>query len=185
MVIRLYRIHPYLPSARDESEPGHPLYIHEPAQGGGRIDNPDRYLSFYATSDPVAAFAEKYADLSEWVPEMLEGPLLPSPSRWCLSRYRYEGSVLDLDDPPTLVDQAIRPSRVVSRNRYHTQAWARAIFDRVPVGGVTWWSYHDPDWQSYGLWDIENLDHDDTSELELSSSIAKQAASVLVRRIVY
>lgn len=60
--------------------------------------------------------------------------------------------MLDLDDAEALATRSLRPSRVVTRQQATTQAWAAGAFAEGMWSGVAWWSYHDPDWSSCGLW---------------------------------
>jgi hypothetical protein len=60
--------------------------------------------------------------------------------------------MLDLDDAEAHAARSLRPSRVVTRNRTTTQAWASDAFAEGMWSGVAWWSYYDPDWSSCGLW---------------------------------
>jgi len=63
-----------------------------------------------------------------------------------------------LDDVDALRTIGVQqPSRVITRDRATTQAWARIIYERNAYIGACWWSYYNPDWKAYGLWNISGL----------------------------
>jgi hypothetical protein len=66
-------------------------------------------------------------------------------------------AVCDMDDARRLVGLDLRPSQVVTRERAVTQGWGARIFERREFAGVRWWSYYDPQWGSFGLWDTSRL----------------------------
>jgi hypothetical protein len=174
-----YRVHFWVPSAKP-GENGHPLYVW-PRQGAGRIDNPPHYRTLYVADSPQGAVAETFGNHSVWTPDLYVGlPSLPGSVR-AISILEGSPSVLDLDDASTLLDQGLRPSRVVTRNRTHTQAWALGIYTVIGGGGVRWWSYHDPDWGSLGLWDYSSIAVVSTSPLSHKHPAVVSAASVLNR----
>ncbi|MGH2755128.1 MAG: RES family NAD+ phosphorylase [Actinomycetota bacterium] len=176
---RLHRVFPYLEDAK-KGEPGHPLYV--PAtQGSGRVSNPEHYLVLYASDDPSGAVGEAFGNHALWTPALLEGPPLLAGSRRALATYEVEAEVLDLDDPVALVDREIRPSRVVTRDRSVTQAWALDIFREDRWAGVRWWSYHRPEWGSFGMWDVSGYTAVDIEPLEATSEALTEAARLLNR----
>jgi hypothetical protein len=84
------------------STPGGALYV--PAQGGGRLDNPDLYSVLYLSNSVDGATAEALSRFPEWKPAILEGsPALPGSSR-AIARYcpNNENASCDLDDPARL-----------------------------------------------------------------------------------
>jgi hypothetical protein len=89
--------------------------------------------------------------------------------------------VLDLDDPAELAHRTLRPSRVVSRDRRLTQAWARSVYDEKRWEGVRWWSYYDPRWYSYGLWQARNLKVSKSEPLTSSHQASIEAARTIHR----
>jgi hypothetical protein len=154
--LRLYRVFPYDSGARPH-EPGGALFR---ARGGyGRIDNPERYRTLYASSHPEGAVAEALGRFPEWTADVLWGTAGPR----ALAAYDLEDResgaprYYDLDDAANLLSQGLRPSRVVTRDRQTTQAWALRIFEQGSDDGVAWWSYYVPEWRSVGLWEIERL----------------------------
>ena len=113
---------------------------------------------------------------------MFESPARPR-ARRALGRYELaeRASVLDLDDAVTLRELGLRPSEVVSPDRTVTQRWARAIVDKRRWVGVRWWSYYDPRWYSYGLWDRRHLTVTGVEPLSLEHPAVVAAATVLQR----
>jgi RES domain len=179
----LYRVFPYLASA-PEDQPGGALYV--PPQGGGRLDNPHVYSVFYLSDAPAGAVAEAFGRFSEWNVHILAGsPSLPGSVR-AIARFRLEDDVrvCDLDDPTRLSALDLRPSQVVSRDYVRTRSWAKAIFDRREWFGIRWWSYYDPQWTSFGLWDIERLKLIDIQSLRLTGPAVEEASRMIVRQIV-
>ncbi len=153
---RLYRVFPWVENAAT-GEPGHPLYVARP-QGHGRVDNPERYLTLYASDDPDGAIGEAFGNHAVWTRDLLGGPpALPGSQRALAVIHAAKVDVLDLDDPAVLSERRLRPSKVVTRQREVTQRWALEILHETRWGGVRWWSYHDPEWGSFGLWDVAAL----------------------------
>jgi hypothetical protein len=177
---RYYRVHPWLPSAAD-GEPGNGLYVH-PHQGSGRIDNPDHYRVMYLADSPAGAVAEAWNNNAVWDDDLLAGPRHLAGSVMAISTYSASATVLDLNEAETLLELGLRPSRVVTRNKSLTQAWALAIFQTRDVSGVRWWSYHDPDWGSLGLWKHVAVQLLLTEQLASSHPAVIEAASILSRR---
>jgi len=157
-VIDLYRVLPYLRSARRRA-PGHPLYV-PPSTGAGRVDNPGVYDVLYLGDSAAGSIAEAFGWSSVWNSTLLRGtPSLPGSVR-ALAHYTLDDGarpVCDLDDAARLVDLALRPSQVVTRDRTVTQEWSAAIYHRDEFAGVRWWSYYDPRWGSFGMWDARAL----------------------------
>lgn len=149
---RLYRVIVWAAGSRT-GRPGHPMYLPRELQGAGRVDNPELYTTLYVSTAPAGAIAEAFGRLPVWRPSMFGVPgLMPGAVR-ALATYRLgDDRVLDLDDPQPLLHRALRPSRVVTRDRAVTQRWARAIFGEGRWAGVAWWSYYDPVWTSVALW---------------------------------
>ena len=153
----LYRVFPHLDGAGPDN-PGDALYV-DPRQGAGRWDNPDRYLSRYLAVSPGAAVGEAFAHLTVWTPAMLARPDLPGSERR-IGTYQFDEAAdafLDLDDAKALLDRGLRPTDVVIRDRPKTQQIAAAIFDERRWAGLSWWSYHRPQWVVVVLWAGPNL----------------------------
>lgn len=153
----VYRVFPHLAGAKS-GESGDPMHLYRP-QGRGRLDNPDRYDTWYFGLTPETAVAESFADLATWRPSMCAFPALPGAER-ALGTFvvRDDSRVLDLDDANALRDRGLRPTQVVSRIRPVTQGWALSIFEETASDGnrrwdgVRWWSYHRPHWVVVALW---------------------------------
>lgn len=179
----LYRVVPYLASA-NAGQPGHPLYV-PVSTGANRIDTPDVYDTLYLGDHPLCAVAEAFGWAPRWNGGLLRGtPALPGSDRALVSYHLDDKTALcDLDDAGRLVDLGLRPSRVVTRNRNTTQAWARKLFDTGEFAGVRWWSYYDPDWGSVALWDTAALTIADVSVLSADHPAFVAAAAEIVRII--
>ena len=90
-------------------------------------------------------------------------------------------SILDLDDADALKRLRLRPSDVVTRDRAVTQRWALAAYLERRWIGVRWWSYYDPNWYSYALWDRRRLTLSGVEALSLDHPAVAEAAAVLQR----
>jgi hypothetical protein len=157
-----------------------------PPQGGGRIDNPGTYSVLYLSDAAAGALAEAFGRFPEWNPAILEGsPSLPGSVR-AVARFALaeNAPICNLDDPNQLLALGLRPSDVVSRDYLRSRAWARRIYGQGKWRGVRWWSYYDPAWSSFGLWDIEGLTLDDVTPLTLDHPALVEASRTIVRRVV-
>lgn len=182
---QLFRVFPYRAAAKP-GEPGGALYV--PPQGSGRIDNPALYSVLYLSDSPSGAIAESFGRFPEWTASMLEGaPALPGSLR-ALARYRLDDTgnaapVCNLDDPKQLLAPRLRPSDVVSRDYGRTRAWALRIYDQKTWPGVRWWSYYEPSWSSFGLWNVRSLGLEEVLPLSLDDPALIEASRVIVRRL--
>lgn len=177
---RLYRVFPWLEDAAP-GEPGHPLYVPRP-QGHGRVDNPDHYLALYASDDPDGAIGEAFGNHSLWTTDLLRGqPSLPRSRRALAVIDASAATVADLDDPATLLERELRPSQVVTRTREVTQGWALRLFREGRWAGVRWWSYYDPGWGSFGLWDVAALHVLDVTPLDDARARVQGVAARMCR----
>lgn len=179
----IYRVFPFVPAAAPK-QPGGALYI--PPQGGGRLDNPDLYSVFYASDSEAGAIAEAFGRFPEWTGAILEGsPALPGSAR-AVARYRVDErvAICNLDDPSQLAELGLRPSDIVSRDYTRTREWSRRLFGEHRWAGVRWWSYYDPRWASFGLWDLETLTLAEVRNLRLDDAAAVEAARTIARRII-
>lgn len=176
--MRVFRVLPYLAGAK-VGEPGHPLTVPTP-QTAGRISNPDAYRVLYVSDAAAGAVAERFGDLNEWSDEMFKSPGLAT--RLHLAAYELgSGRVLDLDDARVLLDRGLRPSQIVTRDREITRAWALAMYDERAWAGVRWWSYYEPSWGSFGLWDVGDVEIVGVSPLDGQSPWVLEAASTIKR----
>jgi hypothetical protein len=133
--MRLYRVFPWLPEAR-EGDPGHALYVPTPG-GAGRADNPLHYRALYFSDSPAAAVAEAFGTLKLWSPQMFVRPDLPGSVR-TLAEYELPdgaNAIFDLDDASALASLGVRPSQVVTRDRRVTQRWALEVFEQGKWAG--------------------------------------------------
>ncbi len=154
----VYRVFSYLPAVTDSREAGHPLYVH-PLQGFGRWDNPEHYLVRYLATSSEAAVGEAFAPLATWSPAMLDYPVLAG-ARRVLGTYRFDverNPLLDLDDASALVVRNLRPTDIVRRNRPRTQQIAADVYAEDRWAGISWWSFHRPQWTLVALWAADNL----------------------------
>jgi hypothetical protein len=153
----VYRVFPHLPSAVPGT-PGHATYLHN-GQGRGRLDNPSHYYVWYLSYDPCGAIGETFGNLETWSSAMFSYPRIAGSKR-ALAIYVLPDdlSIIDLNDAQNLLAPGLRPTQVVERNRSATQAWALRIFDECNTQGqqmwqgVTWWSFHRPQWRLLGCW---------------------------------
>lgn len=174
---------PYLPSARPGAA-GHPLHL-PPSTGASRGDNPGLYDVLYLGDRAAGAVAEAFGWAPIWNTRLFRGtPSLPGSLR-ALATYSYDvdqATVCDLDDAARLVELGLRPSDVVTRDRSVTQGWAADLFSRNQFAGVRWWSYYDPRWGSFGLWDTAALELLDVEVLDdIDQPDFVEAADVLNR----
>ncbi|MGH2451983.1 MAG: RES family NAD+ phosphorylase [Candidatus Limnocylindria bacterium] len=177
----LYRVFPWLSSAA-ESEPGHPLHVPQ-RQGAGRADNAGRYSALYLSNAPAGAVAEAFGNLKLWTPRMFQRPDLPGSAR-ALATYAIpdEAPVFDLDDAAALSALGLRPSEVVTRDRKVTQLWALRIYEQQRWAGLRWWSYYDPRWYSYAIWDVARLTvQHDIHRLAIDDPMVVEASEILRR----
>src|ERR1700719_1710944 len=146
----LYRVAPYLATAADASQPGHPMYL-PPSKGKGRVDNPSLYSVWYLSLTEAGAVGEIFASHPVWKDAMLDYVDLTG-ARFALHTFYIPDSsrIIDLDNAKYLFDRGLRPTQVVSVNRAVTQSWAKDLFHEPGATGpawhgVRWWSRHHPD----------------------------------------
>ena len=180
----LYRVCVVHPDARKPTDNGHPLYVW-PRQGAGRVDDPaGDYRVLYVAGSAEAAVAEALGRFPRWTPPVLAPPpAAPPGSVLALAAYAGEPVVCDLDDARRLTSLRLRPSRVVTRDRAVTQAWARRVHDAGQWHGVSWWSAYDADWTSVGLWDRSALAVADVTPLALDHPAVVAASDRILRPI--
>lgn len=121
-------------------------------QGAGRHDNPDAYGALYLSRVPASPVAERLRALLgrtvTGVDFLREGPPL---SLAVIDDGGLRG-LLDLDDPRTLSERALRPSSVATRAREITQPMALALYGDG-VEGFEWWSTIEASWINVTLFD--------------------------------
>lgn len=180
--MRLWRALP-LDKSAEATEAGGPLWFPRLQQGGGRHDNPDLYGCLYMAEEAVSCVAELLA------PFRGTGKLLPS----MLVRYGKplalaaielgDGvTVVDLDDPSTLLATDLRPSRVATRKRTVTQRQAADVFESHPKAvAIRWWSTLESSWINWTLFDraAESLEVGSVDELTVEHPVLLEAADLL------
>lgn len=183
--MEFWRVLNWHPAAAGPSDNGHPLYVW-PRQGAGRVDDPDReYLVLYVADSAEGAVAEAFGNYPTWNASILAPPpAAPRGTFKALVKYTGTPTILDLDDPYALQDWSLRPSSVVSRDRASTQRWARDMYDTGDYAGISWWSFFEPRWASFGLWDVSALTVAGPPEPLTLTHPAIQDASSIIRRLI-
>lgn len=184
--MRLWRALPLDRSAK-ATEAGGPLWFPRLQQGGGRHDNPDLYGCLYVAEDPVPAVAELLA------PFRGTGKLLPSmlvrygkPLTLAAIELEDGVTVVDLDDPSTLIATDLRPSQVATRKRTVTQRQAADVYESHPAAvAIRWWSTLESSWINWTLFDrVEtSLNIGDIDELTVGHPVVLEAADLLGLRL--
>ena len=149
----LHRCFAYNSRAR-LTEPDGALWFPREYQGEGRHDNPDVYGCLYLTDREPSAVVEQLARFrgQRLVPEMLMRRMLPLAV--AAIELPDEEALVDLDDPGVLTREALRPSRVATRERRVTQPQALALYHTHPTSaGLTWWSVYESLWTNATLFD--------------------------------
>jgi hypothetical protein len=180
--VRLWRALP-LDSGAKAREAGGPLWFPRLQQGGGRHDNPDLYGCLYVAEEPVSCVAELLA------PFRGTGKLLPSMlvrygKTLALAAIELEDgvTVVDLDDPSTLIATDLRPSQVATRRRTVTQRQAAEVYESHPGAvGIRWWSTLESSWINWTLFDRAemSLALGDVDELTVGHPVVLEAAELL------
>jgi len=114
-------------------------------QGEGRHDNPDDYGALYLSrvqASPVAEFLKEYRG-QDLPPRLLEHEGTPL-TLASIDDAGLDG-LLDLDEPRNLATRGLRPSRVATRQRNHTQPIGLSIY-REGASGFEWWSTIEASW---------------------------------------
>ncbi|ABK02109.1 hypothetical protein Arth_0711 [Arthrobacter sp. FB24] len=183
--MEFWRVLNWHPDASTPAENGHPLYIW-PRQGTGRVDDPDReYTVLYVGDSAEGAAAEAFGRYPVWNSDILAPPPgTPPGTRKALVKYEGDPPILDLDDPEALQEWSLRPSNIVSRDRASTQQWARSMYETGDYAGLSWWSFYEPRWASFGLWDITGLTPVGDPEPLTMTHDAVQDAATLIRRVI-
>jgi hypothetical protein len=126
--------------------------------------------------------AEAFAQFRVWSAGMFAGPPGFPGSRRRLATFAMDPArCLDLDDPQVLSTWGMRPSEVVTRQRRVTRAWALRIFQSGAYDGVTWWSYHNPDWTAHGLWNQSGITLVEVEDLHPEHDAVAKARAHLMR----
>jgi len=145
----LYRAFALAPGAA-LSAPGGALFVARVAQGAGRHDNPAHYGALYASRSAVSAVAEVLQQFRNQT--LAEEDLSRAGGRRLALATIDESlaSLVDLDDPAVLLERALRPSAVATRERRVTQRIALDAFERGATG-LSWWSTLEASWVNVTL----------------------------------
>jgi hypothetical protein len=149
----LHRCFAWASRARDEG-PGGPLWFPREFQGDGRHDNPDVYGCLYVTDREASAVVEQFARFrgQRLVPELLVRRGLPLAV--AAIELPDRAQVIDLDDPPVLVEHELRPSLVATRHREVTQPQALRLHRQHRfAAGLRWWSVFESLWANYTIFE--------------------------------
>lgn len=122
-------------------------------QGNSRHDNPQSYACIYASETQLSAVAETLARFRGTAP--LDPVMLIRRGR-PLAVGALEvadgAEVIDLDHPRVLAEERLRPSRVATREREVTQAYAAKLYERHPRAVAwRWWSTLESLWTNVTL----------------------------------
>jgi hypothetical protein len=107
------------------------------------------YNELYLADTAAGAIAETFGSRDVWQDSLFDH----RHGRFAIATFELDSpEICDLDDANVLTTLNLRPSRVVTRQRAITQAWSAEIFNVGGYDGISWWSYYDADWTSYGIW---------------------------------
>jgi hypothetical protein len=136
------------------NDPDGPLWCPRAYQGDGRHDNPDLYGCLYVSERDLSPVVEQ---LARFRGNVLAPPLLRRrglPLALADLELPDTAELIDLDNPRTLVREALRPSGVATRTQSTTQQQARTLYERHPrAAGLRWWSVHESTWLNATLFD--------------------------------
>jgi hypothetical protein len=180
--LRLWRALPLDRRAKAEEAAG-ALWFPRLQQGGGRHDNPDLYGCLYAAEEPVSAVAELLAPF-RGTGTLLSSMLVRYERPLSLAALDLEDgiTVIDLDDPSTLLSTGLRPSLVATRNREITQGQAAEVHEAHPNAfGLRWWSTLESSWINWTIFDraAPSLELATTEELTVDHPVVREAADLL------
>lgn len=184
--MRLWRALP-LDRSAEATEAGGALWFPRLQQGGGRHDNPDLYGCLYVAEEAVSAVAELLA------PFRGTGKLLPSmlvrygkPLALAAVELEDGVTVVDLDQPATLIATGLRPSEVATRKRNVTQQQAADVYESHSEAlAIRWWSTLESSWINWTLFDraAASLEVDHVDELTVEHPVVLEAADLLGLRL--
>jgi hypothetical protein len=180
--VRLWRALPVDRGAKVR-EAGGPLWFPRLQQGGGRHDNPDLYGCLYLAEEAVSAVAELLAPF-RGTGELLPSMLVRYGRPLVLAAVELEDgvTVVDLDDPSTLIATDLRPSQVATRSRTRTQHQAAQIYESHPAAvALRWWSTLEASWINWTLFDRaeKSLQAGEVEELTVAHPVVLEAADLL------
>ncbi len=178
----LWRLLPVVPDVAPSSRGG-ALWFPRELQGTGRHDNPDRYGCLYLSESPMSAVAEALAQF-RGAGVLSQGMLIRANLPLALVQVDCadDQGLVDLDDPEVLTRTRLRPSRVATKARAVTQAYAARIFDAHPAAvGLRWWLTLEASLTNFTLYDraAAALRLVDVDLLTLEHSATREAADLL------
>lgn len=192
-----WRVFPWDASAA-AGDPYTPQYV-LPAgvQTGGRFDLSDTPTLYLALEDPAHALAEVLQSL-RGRREIRNGHLrravrgspglyhpLAVVETWIPDAVY--NALPDLGDPQTLVDLAIRPDDLSSRERPVTQRISRKLHDDFALPGFRWWSAFGGQWHVAVLYmdrvDRFSLEYGTPDPLHLAHPVVHAVADELKMRV--
>ena len=91
-------------------------------------------------------------------------------------------TVVDLDDPSTLIATGLRPSLVATRHRTVTQRQAADVYESHPAAiALRWWSTLESSWINWTLFDRaeRSLEVAEAMELTIDHPVVHEAADLL------
>ena len=168
-----WRVFPWDPGAK-LGEPFSPSYIH-PNQGSGRFDVAGK-LVVYLAETAVHAVAEK---LQRFRGQKLDRrDLVESGKTLALVKCQVPKIRLaDLCDPAVLVQHAIAPDVLASRDFAKTQRVAMAL-DKEGFSGLRWWSALSGDWHTIVVFEGE-IEYGKPEPLTIGHQAVQEASEAL------
>lgn len=178
----VWRLLPWQPDV-PPTNPGGALWFPRELQGAGRHDNPDRYGCLYVGESPVSVVAEGLASF-RGAPALTSGMLVRAQVQLALARLELHPArrLLDLDNPPALIEAGLRPSEVATGVRAVTQSHALRLFDAQPeLLGLRWWSTIESSLINLTLFDRarHGLEIVDVIRLTTNDPVVHEAAELL------
>ena len=178
----LWRLLPWQPSVLP-TDPCGALWFPRELQGAGRHDNPDLYGCLYAGESPVSVLAEALAPF-RGAHALTSGMLVRGGVPLSLAQLElHDGArLIDLDDPPSLLEAELRPSEVATSIRTTTQSHALRLFNAHPeLVGLRWWSTIEASLINLTLFDriVSGLKVLDVASLTLDHPAVHEAAELL------
>lgn len=174
----LYRCFAWNRAAPSDAPDG-ALWFPRMFQGDGRHDNPAAYGCLYLSERAVSCVTEQLAPFrgQRLIPSLLRRRALPL--GLAAIELDDSASLVDLDDPTVLIREALRPSRVATRERSVTQPNALELFARhLDAAGLRWWSTWEALWTNVTVFDraAAMLRLRDVQELTLDHPAVREAA---------
>lgn len=143
-----WRAFPWDPNAAN-GQPFSPSHL-PPFQGHGRFDLADSPQGvLYLAESPEHAIAEKLQDLRNQ--PLNDEDLFEGGHRYALAMVELPSAVfaeiVDLCDPPTILERNTAPDQVAALSRHTTQAISRRLY-QGDCAGFRWWSTFLGEWHS-------------------------------------